>query len=185
MWSNFKTFSLTHIRSSTNSKRSRQNMRDSIEPLPQLPSAWPRIILQCWPQLTDTLLPRSRQQIHNAWWQMQLSLTSLKKNMSNIKQLATKVRSGSGGGSGVYDGSGRGNKNNGPQTSWIPKGYCWSCGRKVHFGHTNQTCWFDQKGHNVERTRTGMMGGNDSNKDWKKKWLLGEVHKNLTSIIFN
>ena len=47
-----------------------------------------------------------------------------------------------------------------------PVGYCWSHGYKVKLGHCSATCTRKKPGHQIEATRTNIMGGSTANKNW-------------------
>ena len=47
-----------------------------------------------------------------------------------------------------------------------PVGYCWSHGYKVKLGHSSATCTRKKPGHQIEATRTNIMGGSTANKNW-------------------
>ena len=68
----------------------------------------------------------------------------LKNAMENINQLATKTGNDGGGDSG----GGGGKKKEWTADKLNTKGYYWSWGWKVNFGHTRKTCWIKQTVHN-------------------------------------
>ena len=47
-----------------------------------------------------------------------------------------------------------------------PVGYCWSHGYKVKQGHNSATCTRKKPGHQDAATRTNIMGGSTTNKNW-------------------
>eukprot|EP00957_Ditylum_brightwellii_P196935 15004020-Ditylum_brightwellii.AAC.1 len=47
-----------------------------------------------------------------------------------------------------------------------PNKYCWSCGFKVGVTHNSRNCRYHKEGHQVEATRTNIMGSSRRNKDW-------------------
>ena len=82
--------------------------------------------------------------------------------MATIKKLAEKSSSGS---SGVDGGNGGRMIKEWNTDKLYCKQYCWSCVRKVHFGHAIDTCWHKQTGHKAEKNRTDTMECNESSKE--------------------
>ena len=53
-----------------------------------------------------------------------------------------------------------------PPEAYDPKGYCWSCGYKVLWGHNSKTCFRRKTGHQENATRENPMSGSDRHKGW-------------------
>lgn len=57
-----------------------------------------------------------------------------------------------------------------PDQQFKPRGYCYTCGYKVTWGHTSKNCKQKRhKNHKEEATLKNKMGGSTKYKNWWKK----------------